>query len=371
MKETILVVDDAPPNVQLVVGFLASSGYRAVVAEDGARALEAIRQSRPDLVVLDVAMPGLDGFETCQRIKEDPDMRDVPVLFLTGRSQMDDKLKGFKAGGVDYIAKPIHKAELLARVEAHLTILRQKRQLHDMLEQRQRFMRIAAHDLRNPLAVVLASADLGLYYPDAEGKQSALKRIRDASLSMKAIIDDFLALRILECGIGETTEVFELDAVVVQVLELAEAGAQAKAISVARQFPPGAFLACGNMAHTHQIVTNYVSNAVKYSPRGTCVRVSLHALPGYWRLEVQDQGPGIPLAERQHLFVEFARISNKPTGGETSTGLGLSIVKSLAEAQQARVGADFPPDGGSCFWLEIPASTSPHPARAGLLLQAE
>lgn len=370
MKETILVVDDAPTNVQLVVGFLASSGYITTVAENGALALESLRQSPPDLVLLDVAMPGMDGFETCHRIKEEPTMRDVPVLFLTGRAQIDDKLKGFKAGGVDYIAKPIHKAELLARVDAHLTILRQKRQLHDMLEQRQRFMRIAAHDLRNPLAVVLASADLGLYYTDVEGKQSSLKRIRDAGLSMKAIIDDFLALRILERAIGEEMEVFELDGVVMQVLELAQASAQSKSIGLAHQFPAGTIYASGNMAHTHQIVTNYVSNAVKYSPPGTSVQVSLHALPGHWRLEVKDQGPGIPPAERQHLFVEFARISNKPTGGETSTGLGLSIVKSLAQAQHARVGAEFPPEGGSCFWLEIPATASVHPAKAGLVLQA-
>jgi signal transduction histidine kinase len=120
--------------------------------------------------------------------------------------------------------------------------------------------------------------------------------------------------------------------------------------------PNGPLRAVGNLSHTHQILTNYVSNALKYSPPRTQTRISVRRRDGYWRVEVQDQGPGIAPAERKDLFVEFARTSNRPTGGEASTGLGLSIVKALAEAQQARVGAEFPEGGGSIFWLEVKES---------------
>ena len=139
MKETILIVDDTPINLQVLVGFMAGCGYQTLIAEDGLAALEQLDHTRPELVLLDVAMPEMDGFETCRRIKERPEMRDVPILFLTARTEMSDKLKGFDSGGVDYITKPIHKEEVIARVEAHLTIQRQRRELQNLLAQRERF----------------------------------------------------------------------------------------------------------------------------------------------------------------------------------------------------------------------------------------
>ncbi len=132
--------------------------------------------------------------------------------------------------------------------------------------------------------------------------------------------------------------------------------AHSKRITLSLQLPGGPLPSDGDAGHTHQILTNYISNALKYSPPETRTTISVRAKDRYWRVEVQDQGPGILPGEREHLFVEYASISSKPTGGEPSTGLGLSIVKSLAEAQEGRVGADFPDSGGSVFWLELPAS---------------
>jgi two-component system, sensor histidine kinase and response regulator len=355
MKETILIVDDTPANLQLLVSLLGEDGYRTLVAEDGPSALEQLARYKPDMILLDVGMPGCDGFEICRRLKADRELKDIPVLFITVHAEISEKLKGFEVGGLDYITKPIQQKELLARVGAHLTILRQRRQLQTMLHQRQRFMRIAAHDLRNLLGIISGFSNLGLERSDPATKQLALTQIRAACQHMQTLIADFLDLRVIEANKGGPTAAFELQELLTQIVNESVFAAQSKEITLSPRLPAGSCRALGNAAHTHQILTNYVSNALKYSPPGTEMHICLRLKDKQWRVEVQDQGPGVPPGEREQLFVEFARISNRPTGKEISTGLGLSIVKALAEAQQGKVGADFPDTGGSVFWFELPA----------------
>jgi signal transduction histidine kinase len=266
-------------------------------------------------------------------------------------------------------ADAILTEELTSELQEHnrkLDALVQQRtqQLETMLAQRERFMRIAAHDLRNPLAVISGYAEVGLFSPTIEGTQAPFHAISAACRTMQAIIEDFLALRVLEQGKDGTSEMFDLGQVIAQILEQSEYSARAKGIGLSHQLPTGPLRAVGNLSHTHQILTNYVSNALKYSPPQTQTRISARLRQGYWRVEVQDQGPGITPAERKNLFVEFAKISNQPTGGENSTRLGLAIVKALAKAQQGRVGAEFPESGGSIFWLEVKES-GPAAAPAG------
>jgi signal transduction histidine kinase len=257
-------------------------------------------------------------------------------------------------------------AEAMLREELTIELQRQNRmldslveerteQLEFMLQERQRFMGIAAHDLRNLLAAISGYTEIALLHPDALGRQKTIEKISRSCQTMKVVIEDFLALNILQRSKDGAAGLFDLRSVINQVKEQAEFAAKAKGISVTEHLPPGPLLALGNAAHTHQILGNYVSNALKYSPPHSRTRILASARDRCWRIEVQDQGPGIPSAERDRLFVEFARISNRPTGGETSTRLGLSIVKALADAQGGKVGAEFPPSGGSIFWLELPS----------------
>jgi len=358
MKATILIIDDTPENLQVLVRFLAESGYRTLIAEDGVSGLEQLTRVKPDLILLDVTMPELDGFETCRKIKASAELKDIPVLFLTARSDISDKLTGFRSGGQDYITKPIQKEEVLARVHAHLTIVEQKRQLEAMIEQRQKFMRIAAHDLRNLLTIVSGYSEIGLIYETAEEKDKAFLQVKKAGENMKAVIDDFLALNLLQREKSGRVEQFDLRNLILQVVEQSTFGAQSKEIALAHDLPEHPLPVAGNLAHTHQILSNYASNALKYSPSHTLVRITARQLANKCRVEVRDQGPGIAPEERDRLFVEFAKTSNKPTGGESSTGLGLSIVRMLAQTQGGAVGAEFPEDGGSIFWLEMPAPAS-------------
>ncbi len=367
-KQTVLIVDDTPANLGVLVEYLTAAGYRTLIAEDGEDALEQVGHALPDIILLDVMMPGLDGFETCRRLKADEATRDIPVLFMTALSGTDDKVRGFSVGAIDYMTKPLQSEEVLARVRTHLTIRAQRAQIEEqaaLLEQRnemnERFMRIASHDLRNLLSVMSLRCSLLLEEGDVPPKvvfDEALSKLKTSIARMNDIIHGFLS----HAGGGD----FEIRSGRVDLRGLlAEVVGQYRSLAAKK----GIVLVCGDAnaegplplvradgTRTHQVLTNYVSNALKFSPSGTTVRARARLIDGFVRVEIHDQGPGVRPAERAMLFTEFAKLSNKPTAGEESTGLGLSIVKRLVQAQGGRVGADFPEGGGSVFWAELPAA---------------
>src|SRR3954471_14359125 len=177
MSETILIVDDTPANLGVLVETLGAAGYQLMVAEDGEEALAQTAQTQPDLILLDVMMPGIDGFETCRRLKARAETCDVPVLFMTALSETADKVKAFAAGGVDYITKPIEHEEALARIRTHLALRRLQRELQEQVALKERFMRIAGHDLRNPLCLILMAGELAKRQPGLP--ESALKYVNN------------------------------------------------------------------------------------------------------------------------------------------------------------------------------------------------
>lgn len=360
MKEAILVVDDTPTNLKVIASLLNKAGYQVLVAESGASALDLVKLSKPNLILLDIMMPDMDGYQTCEQLKMAEDTRGIPVLFMTAKSEVSDKVKAFQAGAVDYITKPYQLEEVLARISAHLTIARQKVALEKMLAEKNRFMNIAAHDLRNPLTVIQGWADIGEFAETVEDTRNIFANIRSAVHQTSAIINDFLALQVVRNKSMDSVKPFTVIDVIKKVIDQESFAASAKQITIifSNSNCSDALPAFGNMAHTHQILSNYLSNAIKYSPNNTDISITAEIMDHHWHISIKDQGPGIAPVERNKLFVEFARISNKPTGGETSTGLGLSIVKNLAEAQGGKAGANFPEQGGSIFWVDIPAAES-------------
>lgn len=198
MSEIILIVDDTPANLGVLVETLGDAGYQLMVAEDGEEALAQTEQTVPDLILLDVMMPGIDGFETCRRFKTQPKTRDVPVLFMTALNETADKVKAFGAGGVDYITKPIEHEEALARVRTHLALRRLQRELQEQLALKERFMRIAGHDLRNPLCLILMAGELARRHVGEEAGTELTKyldNIGESAAQMRRIIDTFLEIR--------------------------------------------------------------------------------------------------------------------------------------------------------------------------------
>jgi CheY-like chemotaxis protein len=360
MAETILIVDDTPANLGVLVETLGAAGYRLMVAEDGEEALAQTAQCTPDLILLDVMMPGIDGFETCRRLKARPPTRDVPVLFMTALNETADKVKAFGAGGVDYITKPIEHEEALARVRTHLQLRRLQRQLAEELAMKEKFMRIAGHDLRSPLCLIQMAAGLARRSAPAPAPSRQLENIADAAALMRRVIDTFLDVRGPRSA-GPAGKV-DLNLVVAAVLRLHETPAERKRITFTAETAADLPMANGDASLAYQALTNLVSNALKFSPLGAHVRVRTCAVDDGVRVEVHDRGPGVPESERALLFCENMPLSPRPTDGEESHGFGLAIVRQLVEAQHGRVGADFPAAGGSVFWFEL-AAAAPAGAR--------
>jgi signal transduction histidine kinase len=358
-KPTLMIVDDEPTNLDVLGTMLRQASYEVAAFPRGALALAAAPRVMPDLALLDIRMPDMDGYELCRRFKQDERLREIPVIFLSALSETRDKVLAFEVGAVDYIPKPLSEPEVLARVRTHLTLSRQKRELEKLLEERNRFMRMAIHDLRNPLSAIIGWSELGATADRLEEAKFTFAKVQESANWLNDIINDFLALHQLHNQPAHKhAAVFDLHPLVAGAIEQHRCLAEKKNSAIAFSTCAHAMMAFGSAAFTHQIVSNYLSNAIKYSPVQTEITVSIQPQGGKWLVEVKDQGPGIPQEERTMLFTEFARISSMPTGEESSTRLGLAIVKRLAEAEGGRVGASFPESGGSLFWVEIPALTS-------------
>jgi signal transduction histidine kinase len=354
MPQTILIVDDTPANLGVLVETLGDAGYQLMVAEDGEEALAQTEQLQPDLILLDVMMPGIDGFETCRRLKGRPSTRDVPVLFMTALHETADKVKAFAAGGVDYITKPIEHAEALARVQTHLTLRQLRRELQDQLALKERFMRIASHDLRNPLCLILIAGEIARRKSgDSPAVAQYVGEINESANQMQRIIDTFLELR--APAQTESSGRVDLTLLAEAVARQHAHAAKTKQIALRTDLATPLPLARCDAALAYQAFTNLTSNALKFTPVGG--RVTIKTLPSgdRVRVEVHDTGPGVPATERAQLFHEHARLSPRPTAGEESHGIGLAIVKHLIESQAGTVGADFPSASGSVFWFELPA----------------
>jgi signal transduction histidine kinase len=359
MPETILIVDDTPANISVLLDALAGTGHQLLVAEDGEDALEQMTRSVPDLILLDVMMPGIDGYETCRRLKARPETRDIPVIFMTALHDTSEKVKAFGAGAVDYITKPVQHEEALARIQAHLTLRRLRRELERELALKERFMRIAAHDLRNPLCLILISGEMARRKGASGPLAEQLENIDNSARQMRRIIDTFLSGQRGAAFEGGQPGRTDLNLIAAAVKAQNQPAAERKEIlmdlELADALPPVA----GDPGHAYQALTNYLSNALKFLPPGGRITIRTTVDEVRARCAVIDNGPGVPPAERDRLFTEHARLSNRPTAGEESTGLGLSIVKQLIESEGGRVGARFPAAGGSVFWFELPVAPGP------------
>jgi signal transduction histidine kinase len=361
----ILIVDDDRVNIRILRGILQKEGYVLADASTGEDALKLVDEFDPDLVLLDVVMPGINGFETCRTLKRTHPDNCPPVIFITAKSASDDVVEGLSAGGVDYLPKPFQPKEVIARIRTHLhnqLLTEQQLSLVDQLskanEAKNRFLGMAAHDLRNPLASVRGLAEflregtVGQLTPD---QLDLVNTIHDASQQMLAMVNELLDLATIESGelkIQPATHNFA-DLIEKSVF-LANIDAARKKTRLGFTPPTEACYVSIDVAKMQQVVDNLLSNATKYSPPGSTITVELRRAASHAVLGVKDQGPGIPENERDKLFKDFGRLSVKPTGGEKSTGLGLAICRKIVDAHHGAIEAENLPGCGCEFRVTLP-----------------
>jgi two-component system, sensor histidine kinase and response regulator len=363
----ILIVDDDRLNIRILSGILKTEGYTLADANTGERALEAYASFKPHLVLLDVMMPGIDGFETCRRLKKNHGDDCAPVIFITAKNESDDVVEGLSAGGADYLPKPFKPKEVIARIRSHLQnqlLSEQQKLLVEQLNKadaaKTRFLGMAAHDLRNPLSSIRGLAEFlmdGTVGHLTTDQLDLVTTIHTASQSMLTLVNELLDVATIESGeLRINPEPHNLTEIITKSVFLTNIEAAKKQTRVNFNPEQASVVAKIDSAKMRQVVENLLSNAVKYSPPGSIITVEVREETGLRTcgFSVKDQGPGIPENERHKLFQDFGRLSAQPTAGEKSTGLGLAICRKIVEAHHGSVVAENLPDRGCEFRVTLP-----------------
>ena len=370
-RPAILIIDDNP-DIRAYVASCLREHYALYVGRDGRDGLEKARRHRPSLIISDVMMPVMNGYELCRAVKSDETINHIPVILLTSKASVEDKITGLEAGADDYIAKPFSARELLARVHNLLRLREQQSALkklnkelvriNDALreasEMKSQLLSIASHDMKNPLTAIREFANIIKEELDPESHLiELLDLVYDSTNQMLRLITQLLDSAALESG------KLELDLKPVSLGELAQTVVRRNERQAEKK---GQRIVC-TLASKHGLLVkadaerileamdNLISNAIKYSPHGKNIHVMVSRVDGEAHFSVRDEGPGLTDEDKRKLFGKFQKLSAQPTGGESSTGLGLSIVKQVVEMHEGRVWAESKPGQGSIFTLALPA----------------
>jgi two-component system, sensor histidine kinase and response regulator len=361
LRPILLVVDDVATNIDILLGAL-SEDYIVRVATDGADALDSVKRAIPDLILMDVMMPGMDGFEVCRRLKDDPTTHDIPIIFITALNDTIDKVKGFSVGGVDYVTKPFQPDEVRARVDAHLEINRQKyklQQSYDKLReteiQRDSLVHMIVHDMRSPLFVILGNLEIAEMKPLPDGMATCIGRAMSASYLLMEMISTLLDVSKMEAGqmTLEFSEVYMRDMVMETIQMLEPLQGQRRLTLTA---PEEMEAITGDTRLIRRVLQNLIGNALKFTDKDkgiitVCIEI---ATKDKMRVSVVDNGGGIPLEYREKVFDKFCQVATHKQGQGHSTGLGLTFCKLAVEAHGGRIGLESEVGGGSTFWFELP-----------------
>lgn len=365
-KPKILIVDDTPDNVKLLLNILRENGFEVWIAQNGKQALTRAESALPDLILLDIMMPDMDGFEVCRCLKSQTSTQPIPIIFMTALSETTDKIRGFKLGAADYITKPIQHEEVLARVNTHLQLRMQQQHIERQnqslteyvwqLEKRNQeldaFARTVAHDLKNPLSAIISLSEFLLKEcVDKHKISERLNMVIYAGRKMFDIIDALLMLANVSCQREVAIEPLKMATIVEQVIQHRLAMMietyQAQ-IQVATEWP----VVWGHATWVEEIWVNYLTNGLKYggNPPHLIVGADYLSTGSQARFSVRDNGKGLTEKERAQLFIPFRRLHS----GKDGHGLGLSIVQQIVEKLNGEVGAESWPQQGSLFYFTLP-----------------
>jgi two-component system sensor histidine kinase/response regulator len=359
----ILVVDDQETNLRVLGDMMGHLGFDIVPALDGEQALRRLASRPVDLILLDVLMPGLDGFEVCKRIRANVAWVDIPIIFLSAADDKSLIVRALESGGVDYVTKPFNAAELLSRVRTHLALKNARDRLRQLAEDKDELLGILAHDLKNHLGGMLMSVHLLNEKAKAANDsrfQRMVTNILRATDQMLSFVKEFLANSEVDHGRPMKFQPVCLQNVAENVVQRHGEHARRKEISLLLEQIDDEIMIEADRAAVEQVLDNLVSNALKFSPSGKTVKVCVGSSPdGRPECRVSDEGPGFTDKDKEQIFRRYRRLSARPTAGEPSTGLGLSIVKKLMHDMRGDIRLESEPERGATFILTFAPVTVP------------
>ncbi|KAF0096138.1 MAG: response regulator receiver [Puniceicoccaceae bacterium 5H] len=366
--QTVLIVDDVPTNLALLEDFLSAHGYDVIIAESGSSALKRVQFRRPDIILLDIMMPGISGFETCEQLKADPQTRDIPVIFMTALDETTNKVRGFQMGAVDYITKPLDAEEVLARLRTHLTLRQLQLDLQHEVEAKNQaisdldaYAHTVAHDLKGPLNNMSGFAQI----LERDAQKMPMEKLQDfcgiiyqSSIRMSNIINELLLLASVR---DEDVPVQPVPMKACFDEAMRRLASTVENSQAEFELPQSWPLCTGYGPWLEEVWVNFISNAVKYGGNPPHIRIvaeQRHEQTVYYAIE--DNGPGVNAEMQDRLFKPFQRLERVRAQGH---GLGLSIVKRIIEKLGGSVGVEpATPQGGTRFYFLLPsANFSPTP----------
>jgi len=363
----VLVIDDQEQNRAFVRVALEEEGYEVLLAANGEEGIEHYRAHSPDCVLLDVRMPGLDGFATCARIRELPSGPDTPIVFLTAQRDLDTFDAALSAGGDDFLTKPVRPTELLLRVQASLKLRRaylsnreyvelSRKQRDDLMRlqlQKERLMGFVVHDLKNPVSNIDLQAQLLTRDTLSPAAREAGATIRDEVRSLMRLLLNLLDLSKGEEGrlIPSRTSI-DLPQLIGEVCDALAGRARARQVGLSQSVETASLN--GDPDLLRRVLENLLENALRYAPVDSVVRISAHQNGRATELRVADAGPGVPASLREAIFDRFVQVeAAEPGAGRSSRGLGLAFCRLAVEAHGGRIWVeDAQP--GAIFALSIP-----------------
>ncbi|MFZ4616607.1 MAG: hybrid sensor histidine kinase/response regulator [Rectinemataceae bacterium] len=355
----ILVVDDVAANLKLLGEILKTEGYKVRQAPNGELALQVAAREKPDLILLDVMMPGMDGHEVCRRLKADPALKDIPVIFISALDGTNDIVAALALGGVDYIGKPFIAEEVKARIRTHLKIYLQGQELLELNSTKDKFFSIIAHDLRGPFSGFLGATQV--LFEELPGlTQDEIRKfamgLNESASNLYRLLDNLLEWARLQRGLTSfEARPFPLIRLLEKSIGLVSDSAMKKGVRIRLDIQEGLEVVADEYM-LESILRNLVSNAVKFTRKGG--EVSIVAKQGgdaAVGLSVSDTGIGMASEMAAKLFRIDAHNSRKGTEGEPSSGLGLIICKDFVERHGGRLWVESEEGVGSSFHFTLPS----------------
>lgn len=361
---TILVVDDNKKNLQVLGNILHEEAYKVAMAIEGNSAIKLANQLLPDLIILDIMMPGMDGFEVCKILKADENTKEIPIIFLTAKIEIDDVIEGFNLGGADYITKPFKRKELIVRIKNHLDLINSKRKIIEQANElkaanifKDKLFSIIGHDLRSPLSSLKLTFDLivaGLIDIHENDFMDTIKSLSKSTEEAYVLLENLLGWAKSESGTLEVIpENINMKEMAESTQRLLKLNLQNKSIELVIDIDQNINANADNQM-IKTVLRNLVSNAIKFTPEHGRITIQSKQHDDKIITSIIDSGVGIPPENLDQLFIARGKVRTYGTNNEPGSGLGLILCYDFVEKNNGKLSVTSTVNVGSTFTFSLP-----------------
>lgn len=358
---SILIVDDVPANLELLSAILRERGYEPRPVPSGKLALLAAQVDPPDLILLDIRMPEMNGFEICERLKANVVLKDIPVIFVTALTNTEEKVKALSMGAVDYVTKPFQVEEICSRVETHLELYRSKRELQRSYNKlceleilRDNLVHMIVHDMRSPMMVILGNLELAEMEPLTKNLADCIDTASISARTILEMISSLLDVSKMEAGqMTLELSVIDMRVLVNETFRMVETLRGQRMLNLTSPMKMETIV--GDARLIRRVLQNLIGNALKFTDNEKgIITVGIEIAEDNVHVSVEDNGAGILPEYREKVFGKFFQVEKRKKGRAYSSGLGLTFCKLVVEAHGGRIGLESDVGKGCNFWFELP-----------------